>query len=223
MFKQKSPFLASDQENPEDNSTSSEAASAQPLQSSSLSSFVGRQYQVVYADPPWHFKTRSKTGQDRSPCNKYRTMSVDEIAAMPIPEIAAKNAVLFLWVYGPLFDEAFKVISAWGFQYKTTAFNWIKITKSTPHRPRLGLGFFTRKQSEICLLGTRGKPPRPMARGVPEVILAPRREHSRKPNEAYKRIEQMYGGPRIELFARSTRPGWDCFGDEISKFGNTNA
>ena len=192
----------------------SDTTSVRPIQSDSIESFVGRKYKVVYADPPWHFKTRSKAGQKRSPSSKYCTMSLDEIAALPISSIA-DNA--------PLIGRAERIMNSWGFELVSTGFNWVKMTKSLPQRPKLGCGYYTRKQSELCLLGRRGKPKRPNSKGVGEVILAPPREHSRKPDEVYDRIERMYDGPKVELFARGVRPGWDCFGDELSKFSNLGA
>ena len=101
------------------------------------------------------------------------------------------------------------LIAAWGFVYKTVAFIWVK--------PSIGMGYWSRKQAELCLLATKGRPKR-LSGGVRQVIEAPRREHSRKPDDIYERIEQLVGGPYLEMFARQFWPGWDAWGAEVDKF-----
>jgi N6-adenosine-specific RNA methylase IME4 len=170
---------------------------------------------VIYADPPWWFKTRSAKGEGRSPT--YPRMKTEAIAALPVRRLAAADAVLLLWVYAPMEADAHEVVRAWGFTPTTSGFTWVK-AKPVPgggFRPqRAGLGYWTRKGTERCLLGTRGEPER-LAHDVPELIVAPRREHSRKPDEAYGLIERLAPGPYLELFARPpVRPGWVAWGNE---------
>jgi N6-adenosine-specific RNA methylase IME4 len=177
-------------------------------------------YAAVYADPPWHFATWSEAGRDRSP--EYQTMGAAAIASLPVLELAADNCALFMWACWPTMKDAFDLITAWGFTYKTCAFTWMK---ADPYRlfaddktPFAGMGYWTRANSEVCLLATRGKPKRLNA-DVRQGIIAPRREHSRKPDEIYGRIERLVPGPYVELFARSTRAGWNSWGNQVSKFG----
>jgi N6-adenosine-specific RNA methylase IME4 len=170
-------------------------------------------YRVIYADPPWEHVTWSSAGMDRSPANHYSTMPTAEICALPIDYIAADDCALFIWVYGPRLPDALKVIEHWGFAYKSIGFVWAK-SNGEPEAAPIGQGHWTRAQSEICLLATRGAPRR-LDKGVRQIIAAPRGAHSVKPEEAYGRIERLLAGPYIELFARQTRPGWDAWGAEV--------
>jgi N6-adenosine-specific RNA methylase IME4 len=176
-------------------------------------------YRVVYADPPWTFSTYSRKGKGRSAEAYYDCMPLAEIKALPVAEWAADDCVLLLWATDPLLPTAFEVIRAWDFTYKTVAFYWAKLNKSAdPENYRdssffTGLGFWTRANPELCLLATRGHPHRRRA-DVRKLIVSPRREHSRKPDEAYARIEALCEGPYLEMFARSSRPGWDRWGSE---------
>jgi N6-adenosine-specific RNA methylase IME4 len=136
--------------------------------------------------------------------------------ALPTAELVAPDCVLFLWAIDPMLPEALEVIKAWGFVYKTTAFTWIKPCK-TKAGFRIGCGYWTRANPESCLLATRGHPKR-LHRDVPQLVVAPIREHSRKPAEIHARIERLVGGPYLELFARERVPGWDAFGDELGLF-----
>lgn len=181
---------------------------------------------VILADPPWKFITRGMArctgkngGGDRSA--PYPTMGTPEIAAMPVEQLAAENCVLFLWGCWPHLKDAFAVIEGWGFTYKTCAFSWMK---ADPYRlfaddktPAMGMGYWTRANTEPCLLATRGRPKR-RAADVRQGIIAPAREHSRKPDGIHGRIERLVAGPYVELLARQTRPGWDAWGNEIDKF-----
>ena len=181
-------------------------------------------FDVIYADPPWSFKTWSDEGKDRSPENHYGCMSLADIEALPITEIAADNCALFVWATDPLLPKALQLIEAWGFTYKTVAFVWAKLNKSAPKMMFserdffTGLGYWTRANPELCLLATRGKPKR-VSKAVRRLVIAPRREHSRKPDEVADRIVKLMGDVRrIELFARETRDGWQAWGDEAQKF-----
>ena len=173
-----------------------------------------KKYKVIYADPPWAYKVWSKKGAGRSAESHYPTMDIAAIKALPVGELADKDCALFLWSTTPNLIEAFKVIKAWGFTYKTVAFVWIKTNRKSDTL-FWGLGHWTRANAEFCLLATRGHPRR-VSRAVHQVILSPIRRHSQKPDEARLRIEQLMGDvPRIELFARETVLGWDAWGNEI--------
>jgi N6-adenosine-specific RNA methylase IME4 len=180
-------------------------------------------YQVIYADPPWTFSTYSRKGKGRSAEAYYDCMSLEEIKAVPVSKWSAKDCVLFLWTTDPLLDQALQVIRAWGFKYKTVAFHWVKLKRSaargvyTDRSFFSGLGFWTRSNPELCLLATQGNPHRRKA-NVQKLIVSPLREHSRKPDEAYERIEALCEGPYLELFARSTREGWINSGFEVGAF-----
>lgn len=178
-----------------------------------------KHYQVIYADPPWTFATYSRKGKGRSPEAYYDCMSLADIKALPVGEWAAKHSALFLWTTDPILEKAFEVIRAWGFTYKTVGFHWVKLNKSSTESASrathffTGLGFWTRANPELCLLATRGSPRRLRA-DVAKLIVSPRREHSRKPDEVYERIEALCEGPYLEMFARSSRPGWSSWGLE---------
>lgn len=184
-------------------------------------------YQVILADPPWHHASRSPKGQtSRSPSHHYRTMALPEIAALPVGQVAARDCHLFMWTTGPHLEQSFSIIKAWGFRYSSLAFVWVKRKKSESDDAMLfmdkrdlftGMGYTTRQNVEILLLGRRGKPQR-LSKSVHQVIVSPRREHSRKPIEAHSRIETYCPGPRLELFARERREGWDAWGLETDKF-----
>lgn len=175
-----------------------------------------KKYNVIYADPPWTFKTYSDKGKDRSPENHYNVMSLKDICNLPISKIANDNSVLLMWVVDPLLDKAFEVINAWGFKYKTVGFTWAKTNKKSMGF-FTGLGYWTRGNPEMCLLATKGKPKR-LSKSVPQLVVEQRREHSRKPDIMYSHIENLLEGPYIELFARTQRSGWDSWGNEVDKF-----
>jgi len=141
-------------------------------------------------------------------------MSIEDICNLPIDKIASDNCALFMWVTFPTLEEGLRVIKNWGFNYKTVAFVWIKQNKKTPSL-FWGLGFWTRANAEICILATRGRPKRVSAK-VHQVIISPIEEHSKKPDEARKRIVELLGDlPRIELFARQKTKDWDVWGNEV--------
>jgi len=174
-------------------------------------------YSAIYADPPWTFQTWSERGRGRAAERHYKSTSkLDRIKTMPIEKLAADDCALFLWATWPNLDDARAVIEAWGFTYKTCAFLWVKQTKKA-NGLHFGLGYWTRANSEPCLLATRGKPKRLHA-DVPQIIMEPVREHSRKPDCARQRIERLVAGPYVELYARSQCPNWDHWGNETEKF-----
>ena len=140
-------------------------------------------------------------------------LSIADIIRLPVDRIAKDNAVLLMWVVAPLLDQAFKVIDAWGFKYKTVGFTWAKSNKTKPGF-FTGLGYWTRGNPEMCLLATKGKPKR-LSKSVPQLVIDQRREHSKKPDIMYKHIENLLEGPYIELFARQIVSGWDAWGNEV--------
>ena len=183
-------------------------------------------FRAIYADPPWNFVTRwaqARTTGANGRRPKYDLMTTDEIAAMPVADVASDDCVLFLWACWPNLMDAFRVIEGWGFTYKTCAFAWMKANNKQPDMFRddvdahIGLGYWTRANSEPCLLATRGNPKR-LSAGVRQGIIEPRRQHSRKPDCVPGRIEQLVEGPYLELFARTTRPGWTVWGNQTDKF-----
>lgn len=180
-------------------------------------------FACVYADPPWAWKTWSKKGLDGRP-QHYRRMTYAEILAMPVKEITAPDCFLFMWITGPMLERAFPVIEAWGFAYSGIGFSWLKLNKTaSPGSFResdlfMGGGYTTRKNVELCLIGRKGSPQR-QSKSVREPIVSPRREHSRKPDQAVQRIETFCRGPYLELFGRQQREGWTVFGNESTKFG----
>lgn len=173
-----------------------------------------KKYRVIYADPPWSFATYSHKGKGRSAEAHYDCMTLEDIKALPVADWAADDCALLLWATDPLLEKAFDVISAWGFTYKTVGFYWAKQNKSG-NGFFMGTGYYTRANPEQCLLSTRGKPKR-LSRSVQKLVVSPRREHSRKPDCVRDRIEALFDGPYLEMFARSTKPGWDAWGNEIS-------
>jgi len=190
-----------------------------------------KKFRAIYADPPWNFKAWSAKGTGRGAVSHYDTMSFADICSLPVASIADDDCVLFLWAIDPMLPQACELIKTWGFVYKTVAFHWVKLNKKSSLNEEdfteegswtysdcfTGLGYWTRASSEICLLATRGKPIR-KAKNIRRLIIAPRREHSRKPDEARNRIESLVDGPYLDMFCRKTKPGWDCWGDEIGLF-----
>lgn len=175
---------------------------------------MGKKYKIIYADPPWQYRVYSQKGQGRSAENHYRTMNIKDIMALPVDKIADKDCILFLWITFPCLKEGIEVMERWGFKYKTCGFNWVKRNKKK-NTYFMGLGFWTRSNSEVCLIGTKGQPKR-VSKSVPQICDARIMEHSRKPAEIRERIVELCGElPRIELFARDKVKGWDSLGDEI--------
>jgi N6-adenosine-specific RNA methylase IME4 len=179
-----------------------------------------KKYDIIYADPPWAYNSRAniKTRFRGGARSHYPVMNIKDITAMPINKLSNDSSLLFLWVTMPLLPEGLAVMSAWGFKYKTCAFTWVKTNKKSG-TPFFGVGYYTKSNAELCLLGTRGKVIKPQVNTVSQIIIAPRREHSRKPAEARDKIVQMYPEQtKIELFARESTDGWFCWGNEIDKF-----
>ena len=170
-------------------------------------------YKIIYADPAWEYKDKALAGLRGASC-KYSVMSNDSIANLPIDKIASNDCILFLWVTMPKLSECFDIIKKWGFSYKTCGFVWIKKNKKADSL-FWGMGNWTRSNAEICLIATKGNPKRISAK-VHSVIISSIKEHSRKPDETREKSVDLCGDlPRIELFARQTIVGWDCWGNEI--------
>ena len=191
-------------------------------------------FRVITADPAWNFKVRTPAGQGRSAERHYDTMSLAEIKALPVASVAAKDCHLFMWITGPHLMLGGEVMKAWGFRYSGIAFTWVKLKRSIAaadgslsngwrrgNHPEehlhCGMGYTTRKNCEFVLLGRRGSPRR-NAKDVREVIVSPLREHSRKPDEFFRRVNRYAGGPRLELFSREPREGWERWGNQVNHF-----
>ncbi len=176
-------------------------------------------YQILYADPPWQFRNYSDKwheihDESRWVGKHYNTMTLDDICNLPISEITAGDCVLFLWSTSPTLGSALRVIEEWGFTYKTKAFCWAKKNRKADSF-FTGMGFWTRANTEDCLLATKGHPKR-IAKDVCQLVVSSRLEHSEKPPEIRERIVRLMGDlPRIELFARQRVEGWDCWGNEV--------
>jgi len=171
-----------------------------------------KKYNIIYADPPWHFKHwNDETGNRKAP---YDLMSKEEINKLPVQKISEKNCILFLWVTFPKLLDGLEAIESWGFKYKTCGFNWIKKNKKADSF-FWGLGYWTRSNSELCLIATKGKPKR-ISMGVHQIVYERVREHSKKPDCVRDKIIELCGDlPKIELFARQKVEGWDCWGNEV--------
>jgi N6-adenosine-specific RNA methylase IME4 len=194
-------------------------------------------FDVVYADPPWRYgdgvvtsgvnRDGSHAGRVRSIDSHYPTMPLEDIHAMPIPDMASPDAVLFLWATTPLLRDALSTMEAWGFEYHDH-FVWVKVKEEGKLPPeeraprgtvipgKMGLGVLVRRQHELLLVGFRGSPGNPVPQALHRsVVAAPYRGHSVKPHEFYDIIETMYPrASRVELFARAARPGWVAYGNQ---------
>lgn len=171
-----------------------------------------KKYNIIYADPPWAYKDKALAG-NRGACCKYPVMATKDIGDLPVKKIAADDAVLFMWVTMPKLNECLELIEAWGFVFKTAAFVWVKQNRKSEGL-FWGMGCWTRANAEICLIATKGKPKR-QAANVHSVVMSPVQRHSQKPAEVRDRIVQLCGDqPRVELFARESADGWDCWGNE---------
>ena len=195
-------------------------------------------FQLILADPAW--QTTLWSGATRTPTQKqgddhYETMSLDALKALDVAAIAAPNAVLAMWVIGSHLDQAVELGRSWGFRYATDLFYWLKQKRIRPDQLDLfsrdiadmpiGMGKYTRKQVEPCWLFTRGKGLKVLDHGVRQLIVAPKRTHSRKPAEQYDRLDALFGTDvtRLEMFSRTPRTGWSAWGNEVGKFEEENA
>ncbi|MBS0462760.1 MAG: S-adenosylmethionine-binding protein [Proteobacteria bacterium] len=187
-----------------------------------LARAAGARFATVLADPPWRFQNRTgKVSPEHRRLSRYGTMSLTDIAALPLPQVTAPTAHLYLWVPNALLPEGLQVLAAWGFAYKSNIV-WHKVRKDGEPDGR-GVGFYFRNTTELVLFGVRGKDARTLAPGRSQVnILKTRkREHSRKPDELYDIIQACSPGPYLELFARGSRPGWTTWGDQADEYEPT--
>ncbi len=182
-------------------------------------------FKVILADPPWNFKSNSLANPGRNARRHYACMSLADIAALPVADITAQDAVLFMWITSPflVLGAHLPIMKAWGFKPSAVGFVWAKTNKSahgkflTRDDFFMGGGFTTRSNTELCLIGSKGRSLRKSA-SVRELIVAPVSRHSEKPLEAMARIEAYADGPRLEMFSRKSRPGWIAWGKETGKY-----
>jgi len=173
-----------------------------------------KKYNIIYADPCWKYRLKGNVPPNREVTNHYNVLSTEELCKLDVSSLAEKNCYLFMWVILPKLDEFMDLVRAWGFEYKTVAFVWIKKNRKS-NSNFFGLGSYTRANAEICIVATKGKLKR-LDKGVSQILESPIREHSRKPDEVRKLILRLYGDlPRIELFAREKKDGFDVWGNEI--------
>ena len=185
-----------------------------------------KKYKTIYADPPWRVKNFSEKGEGRNAISHYDCLTLADLKKLNIQRYADKDCALFLWVTDPMLDQGIELMQDWGFKFKTVAFYWAKTnTKvdlnnlSAEKDFFTGLGYWTRANCEQCLMGTIGNPRR-IGKDVKRLIVDKRREHSRKPEQTYERIEKLVEGPYLELFARKTKKNWDSWGDQVGLFDN---
>jgi N6-adenosine-specific RNA methylase IME4 len=172
-------------------------------------------YGVILADPPWEYALRSPKGEGKSPQAHYACMKLVDIKALPVMYLALPDCALVLWGTAPMFPAAIDVCAAWGFRYSTMG-AWAK-QSPTGKKWNMGPGYRLRSRMEPYIYATRGNPPN-LVRNVTNLIVAPVREHSRKPDEMHDNLQRQFRGPFLELFSRQARPGWDAWGNETGKF-----
>jgi len=183
-----------------------------------LVTFVGEQkFKTILADPPWQFQNRTgKMAPEHKRLNRYATMHLDDIKALPVEQVADETCHLYLWVPNALLPEGLEVMKSWGFQYKSNIV-WEKVRKDGEPDGR-GVGFYFRNVTELILFGIKGSNARTLApaRSQVNLLRTQKREHSRKPDEIYDIIEQCSSGPYLELFARGKRENWTLWGNEAN-------
>ena len=181
--------------------------------------FPNKKYNIIYADPPWSFGSKSYQSDNRDMIDiqkaHYSTMTEQEICSLPVQNIADENCIIFMWVTDSHLQEALSVINAWGFTYKTIGFTWVKQYANGSYC--YNFSPYVLKSTEICLIGTKGKLKEIKKRNdIKGLVFAERTKHSKKPQEVRNRITELCKDlPRIELFARKTFPGWDVWGNEV--------
>lgn len=181
------------------------------------------EYEALMMDPPWRTQMRSKKGLSRSASRHYPTMKLEEIRALPVRQLAAKNCWVMLWTTPPHLRQALGLLDSWGATYSSILFTWVKLNPRAASKLLLttadfhrGTGYTSRKNTELCLLAKFGRPK--VLKSVDELIIAARRQHSRKPDMAFSRALEFCQGPHLEVFSRETRAGWDTWGNEAGKF-----
>lgn len=179
-------------------------------------------YGLIMADPPWHHDRWSDRGSDRAPSEHYDTMALEEVKGLRVGDLCGPDSLIMLWVPGCFINIGEAILNAWGAEFVTMGF-WVKTQLHDPSKPKMGTGYVLRECGEPFLIGKIGKP-QVIDKGVPSVIMGPRREHSRKPEAGYALAERLApkGYAKLDLFSRQEREGWDCMGDEHDKFTDTN-
>lgn len=172
-------------------------------------------YGCIIADPPWRFFNYSAAGEAKNPVAHYGCVETANLANMPVSQLAAPDCALLMWATAPMLPDAIDLMRAWGFTFKSAG-AWAK-QSATGEKWAFGTGYCFRSAAEFFLLGTIGKP-KVRSRSVRNLIVAPVREHSRKPDDLHLMAELLYDGPYAEMFARSRRSDWDCWGNEVGKF-----
>lgn len=178
-------------------------------------------FRKIYADPPWGWRTWNALDKipHRGAEAPYQPMRKQDLEALPVSSLAANHCLLAMWTVSSHLDQAIDLMRAWHFTFRSIGFIWVKVDKAG--KPRMSLGRWTRQEAEICILGARGRPPRrpkPIGTGVRQVIMAQRREHSRKPDQVRAGLDRLVEGPGLELFSRESAPGWAAWGNEVGKF-----
>jgi N6-adenosine-specific RNA methylase IME4 len=173
-----------------------------------------QKYKVIYADPPWHWETRSDKGRIKTPDVHYPCMTLEDMKQIPVKDWADKDCALFMWVIDAYLEKSFELIDAWGFKFKTVGFYWAKTT--TSGKWFFGQGYWTRGNPEQCLLATKGSPKR-QSKAVRKLLVADKGPHSAKPAETRQRIMDLVPGPYLEMFARTQVEGWDSVGIDVNK------
>ena len=185
-----------------------------------------KKYKTIYADCPWEYDDKKgNLASMGAATSAYPVMTLDEIKALPVSNVADKDCTLLLWATMPKMEEAFEVIKAWGFKYKTCAFDWVKLNPTgrvvisgkdiiLVGGVYSGLGHWVNGNAELVLLANRGHPKR-LVKNVKQILFSPRGKHSVKPEEARRRIELFLEPPYLELFARRKVPNWDVWGNEV--------
>lgn len=170
-----------------------------------------KKYKILYIDPPWTYRNMGNIQAAAS--GHYETMSQGDIERLPIGRLAHKNSILFLWATFPKIQEALNAMKAWSFEYKTVGFTYLKTNKNGT--PFFGVGWYTKSNAEVCLIGVKGRPPK-KSNSVSSVVVSIHGKHSQKPNIVRDKIVEFCGDlPRIELFATERISGWDAVGFEI--------
>lgn len=172
-------------------------------------------YGLVLLDPPWRYLNWSAKGEAKNPSAHYDCMTLDQLKALPVGHLAAPDSACCMWAIAPMLDQAIDLMEAYGFTFKTAG-AWGK-QSSTGRKWQFGPGYILRSAAEFFIIGTIGSPP-VLSHSERNLIVAPVREHSRKPDDMHRKLEALYPGPRCELFARTKREGWDCWGNETEKF-----
>jgi N6-adenosine-specific RNA methylase IME4 len=179
-------------------------------------------YDIIYADPTWDYKTWSEKGAGRSAKQHYKITPLEELKQLDVNQLAAKDSLLYMWVTSPNMAAAWELMPAWGFKFVTVGFYWVKLNKNAPETGWrfedffMGCGYYSRKNVEQVWIGKKGNGIPRVDCGVRELVIDRRGEHSVKPGEVARRIVQLHGDrPRLEMFARDRKPGWDTWGDEV--------